>query len=101
MPIFKIQVSRTTAESAEIYILADSAEDARAETHEGIDDIVDSYFDWDVNMVMSDTTEIDSIKEVEELPENYVIPNELDFCTPVDPEELPEPVDPRQMKLSV
>jgi hypothetical protein len=101
MPIFRLEVSRTTAESAWVYVLADSEDDARDKTHEDIDDIVDSYSDWDVDGVLSDSTEIDKIVEVDELPKDYEIPEELDFREPVPEEERPEPVDPRQMKLPV
>ena len=101
MPIYKIRATRMMAEEAEVYVYADNQEEARAKTYEDINDIVDSYADWEVDSVLSDDTDIEDVTEVTELPKDYEIPEELDFRTPVAPEDIPAPVDPRQLKLPV
>lgn len=102
MPMFKIRATRVTADEAEVYVYADSADQARGAVGLDLDDIIDAYSAWDVDDFASEPGEIVSVTEVDKLPKMWSIPEELDFRTPEVTEEdgpLPIPDDPRQTKL--
>jgi len=102
MPMFKVKVSRTAVEVAEVYVYADTKDSARDNVAPDITDIVEAYSGWDLDDFASDHPDIDSVTEVEKLPRLWTIPEELDFRTPETQEEdlgPPIPDDPRQTKL--